>query len=187
MRIALGILAFLCFLTGCATTSEPAALEPYQLVDSRAATALGISDRVRIIVYDEPQLSGEFTVNEFGYISFPLLGDLQAAGLTIDELKSDINTRLSDGFLKEPRVAAEVSQYRPYYILGEVNQPGEYAYNTNLSVLKAVAVAQGFTYRANKTTVYIKRSDSDQEVRVKLTQTLKVYPGDIIRIGERFF
>lgn len=94
---------------------------------------------------------------------------------------------LKDGYLRDPRVSAEVLNFRPFYILGEVQEPGEYPFTNNLTVLNAVATAGGFTYRAAKDRVYIKRNGADTEQREPLTATTRVWPGDTIRIGERLF
>jgi len=120
-------------------------------------------------------------------VSFPLIGDVPAAGLTIPELQKAIETKLADGYLKEPKVSAEVLNYRPFYILGEVMKPGEYPYTSGLTVLNAVATAEGFTYRADTHKVYIKRATSLGEHEGPLTTATPVEPGDTIRIGERFF
>jgi polysaccharide export outer membrane protein len=112
---------------------------------------------------------------------------VQAEGLTISELQTSIADALSQGYINEPRVNAEVLNYRPFYILGEVNSPGEYPYTNNLTVLNAVATAEGFTYRADTRRVYIKRADGVSEQAFPLTTATQVAPGDTIRIGERFF
>lgn len=148
---------------------------------------LGSGDKLRIIVFGEDSLSGEFLVPGAGVISFPLVGDVKAAGLTVEELKNELEDKLRDGFLKDPRVSIEVLNYRPYYILGEVQKPGEYPYIVGLTVLNAVATASGFTYRADIHKVYIRRANAPKEVALKLTSTTPVEPGDTIRIGERFF
>jgi polysaccharide export outer membrane protein len=148
---------------------------------------LGPRDKVRIIVYGEPNLSGEFFVSGNGQISFPLVGDVEAANSTVAEFQARLENALRQGYLKEPRVSAEVLTYRPFYILGEVNKPGEYPYTNGLNVLNAVATAGGFTYRANQHKVFIKRSDHPDEETYELTPETMVAPGDMIRIGERFF
>lgn len=148
---------------------------------------LGSGDKVRIIVFGEESLTGEFFLSSAGTVSFPLIGDVPAAGLTIPELQKAIETKLADGYLKEPKVSAEVLNYRPFYILGEVMKPGEYPYTSGLTVLNAVATAEGFTYRADTHKVYIKRATSLGEHEVPLTTATPVEPGDTIRIGERFF
>jgi len=148
---------------------------------------LGAGDKLRIIVFGEESLSGEFFVSGGGKIAFPLIGDIDAAGVTIPDLQREIQTKLADGYLKEPRVSAEVLNYRPFYILGEVMKPGEYPYTNGLTVLNAVATAEGFTYRADTRKVFIKRATSLGEHEFPLTTATPVEPGDTIRIGERFF
>ena len=148
---------------------------------------LGPSDKVRVNVFGEEALTGEFLVGGSGKISLPLLGEVQAAGLTISQFQEEIAIALRQGYINEPRVSAEVLNYRPFYILGEVNKPGEYPYTNSLTVLNAVATAEGFTYRADTRRVYIKRADGFAELPFPLTTATQVAPGDTIRIGERFF
>ena len=151
------------------------------------AYRLGSGDQLRIIVFGEEDLSGEFFVDGSGTVSMPLIGEVEAAGRTLQEFRADLEARLRDGYLTDPRVSAEVLNYRPFYILGEVEESGEYPYTDGLTVMNAVARAGGFTYRANTRVVYIQRADSDREVEVPLTASLRVMPGDTIRIAERFF
>ncbi len=177
-------------LTSCASDNAPtqAAIEESIALEERLKDyRLGAADKVRIIVFGEPDLSGEFAVNARGQISLPLLGEVDAEGRTIEEVRQTIASGLSEGYVLSARVAAEVIEYRPYYILGEVNEPGEYPYSSGMSVIKAVAAASGFTYRVNKSAVYIERGDNGEEVKYKLTSQLMVLPGDVIRVGERFF
>jgi protein involved in polysaccharide export with SLBB domain len=148
---------------------------------------LGAGDKVRVITYGEQALTGEFFVSGAGKISLPLIGDVEAAGLSLPEFSRRVETALKDGYLKDPRVSAEVLNYRPFYILGEVNAPGTYPYTNALTVKNAVATAGGFTYRANQGKVFIKRADDTKERAYKLTDTTPVAPGDTIRIGERLF
>lgn len=148
---------------------------------------LGSADKVRIIVFDEPSLSGEFLVNANGSLSMPLIGDVPVAGSTASVVTEAIKKRLSDGFLKNPQVSIDVLTFRPFYILGEVNKPGEYPYSSGLTVFNAVATAEGFTYRANKKRVVIKHAGASEEAKEKLTPDLQVRPGDTIRIQERLF
>jgi len=149
---------------------------------------LGAGDKVRIIVFGEDSLTGEYLVpGGAGKISFPLVGDINAGGLTVGQLETELESALRDGFLKQPRVSIEVLEYRPFFILGEVMKPGEYPYTNGLTVLNAVATANGFTYRADTRKVYIRRADAAQEQQYQLTTSTPVEPGDTIRIGERFF
>jgi polysaccharide export outer membrane protein len=148
---------------------------------------LGVADKVRVNVFGEAALTGEFLVGGNGKISLPLIGETQASGLTISEFQAEVAEALRNGFITEPRVSAEVLNYRPFYLLGEVNSPGEYPYTNSLTVLNAVATAGGFTYRADNRRVYIKRADADAEAEYPLTTATRVAPGDTIRIRERLF
>lgn len=177
-------------LAGCA--QAPLSVDTGLAADDGVARVvpeyrLGPADKVRVNVFGEEALTGEFLVGGSGRISLPLIGEVQAAGLTITELQENIAAALREGYINEPRVNAEVLNYRPFYILGEVNTPGEYPYTNNLTVLNAVATAGGFTYRADTRRVYIKRADGAGEVAFPLTTATQVAPGDTIRIGERFF
>ncbi len=140
-----------------------------------------------MIVFGEDALSGQFSVGSTGKMAMPLIGDVQAAGMTITQLQTEIADALKQGYLKDPKVSAEVMTYRPFYILGEVNKPGTYPYTTGLTVQNAVATANGYTYRANTKKVFIKRESEKDEKAYPLSSTIPVAPGDTIRIGERLF
>lgn len=148
---------------------------------------LGVGDKVRVLVFNEPSLSGEFAVGANGALSLPLIGDLVASGKTIDEVSGEVQAKLGDGYLRDPKISMEVVAYRPYYILGEVKAPGTYPYVNGLTVLNAVASAQGFTPRANQNMIFIRRRGEDREVAYKLTPDLRIFPGDTVRLGERYF
>ena len=148
---------------------------------------LGAGDRVRVTVFGEPSLTGEFQVSSAGRISMPLVGDLDAVDLTVADFQRSVEQALRNGYLLEPRVSAEVLTYRPFFILGEVGSPGTYPYSAGLTVLNAVATAGGFTYRANVGRVYIRRANASAEEAFRLTSQTRVAPGDTIRIGERLF
>lgn len=148
---------------------------------------LGSGDKIRVITFGEAALTGEFTVGGSGKVSLPLVGEIDAAGLTAREFQQRVETALKEGYLKEPRVSVEVLNYRPFYILGEVKSPGTYPYTNGLTVVNAVATAGGFTYRANERRVFIKRVDDEKEKAYPLTGTTPVAPGDTIRIAERLF
>jgi polysaccharide export outer membrane protein len=152
-----------------------------------AGYVLGPGDKIRVITFGEEALTGEFFVGSQGQVSMPLIGDLKAGGLTIAQFTDEVTRALADGFLKDPRVSVEVLDFRPFYILGEVNRPGQYPYSQGLTVMDAVATAGGFTYRANTRTVFIKAGAGAVERKAPLASTTLVEPGDTIRIGERFF
>jgi protein involved in polysaccharide export with SLBB domain len=148
---------------------------------------LGPSDRVRLKVYGEQDITGEYEVDTNGYISVPLAGRVKAAGLNTRQLEKAVAAALSRGLLKDPRVNAEVATYRPFFILGEVKKAGEYPYKAGLTVLDAVASAGGYTYRANESKVVIRRAGSNVEETLPLNTPVPVFPGDNIRIPERYF
>lgn len=172
-----------------ALAQAPAAAEPAVEAPVRVVPEyhLGAGDKIRVIVYGEDQLSKEFFVSSAGNVSLPLIGDVSAVGKTVGEFQDAVAAKLRDGYLKDPKVSVEVLNYRPFYILGEVNRPGEYPYTSSLTVMNAVATAQGFTYRADQKKVYVRRADEAREEAYPLTSTTPVAPGDTIRIGERFF
>src|SRR4051812_14151680 len=124
-------------LAGCtdrAPLAEPAAVGsgPY---------VLGTGDKLRIVVYDQPSLTNLYEVDQSGDISMPLVGDISASGSTVDELAHRIETKLASGYLREPNVTVEVAIYRPFFVLGEVGNPGLYAYVPGLTAEMAIAVA----------------------------------------------
>jgi protein involved in polysaccharide export with SLBB domain len=137
-----------------------------------------------VTVFRQEQLSGEFRIDGSGSLSLPLVGDVQASGLTMRELETRIADKLKDeGYLVNPRVSAEVLIFRPFYILGEVNNPGQYEYTNGMTVTNAVALAGGYTYRADGDDIEIRRTDC----AVSADPTTKVLPGEVVFVPERFF
>ncbi len=174
-------------LGGCATGGIAPGYSNETLQRQVEVYRLGTGDRLRLNVFGEDNLSGEFVVGGAGTVSLPLIGEIMATGKSPIELKTDIEAALADGYLKAPRVNIELLNYRPFFVLGEVANSGEYPYSEDMTVLNAVATAGGFTYRANKKSVFIKRAGAAAEERFSLTATTPVQPGDTIRIGERLF
>lgn len=148
---------------------------------------LGPADRVRIKVYNESDITGEYEVNAAGFVSVPLAGEIKAAGLTTRQLEGALRQRLADGIVNDPRVNVEIAAYAPFYIHGEVKTAGEFNYRIGLTVQDAVALAGGFTYRADDHKVYVRRSGSTVEEVYGLDLPVLVSPGDNIRIPERWF
>jgi polysaccharide export outer membrane protein len=149
---------------------------------------LGAGDKVQVNVFGQPDLSGDFVVDGTGFVQLPLIGQVKAAGLSIREFETEVANALRNGqYLKDPRVSVEVVNYRPFYIIGEVNKPGEYPYVNDMSVLNAIALAGGYTFRADDSIVYIRRNGEPKENKYPADQNTRVAPGDIIRVGERFF
>lgn len=179
-RIAL----ILCLLvSACALgTAERASLatagSPYRV---------GVGDELRITIFGEENLSGVYKVGGRGVIVFPLLGEVDAAGSTIPDFREALVATLADGYLKDPNVLVELANARPVYILGEVQKPGEYPFSESMTVMQAVAKAGGFSYRANRSRVYILHFGAGEEVKYELDPAMRVAPGDTIRVGERYF
>lgn len=148
---------------------------------------LGPNDRVRVKVYGEPDVTGEYEVDSSGYVSVPLAGRVKAGGTTTRQLERAITLALAKGIVRDPRVNVEIAAYRPFYILGEVKKSGEYPYRVGMTVLDAVASAGGFTYRANESKVHLRRAGSTAEEIYPLDAPVLIFPGDNIRIPERFF
>lgn len=148
---------------------------------------LGSGDKLRVTVFGEEDLSGEFEVSGNGQISLPLIGEVEAGGKNLRALADVIEDRLQEGYLKDPKVSIDVLNYRPFYILGEVNEPGSYPYVSGMSVLNAVALGGGFTYRADKEDILIIRGGDESRKPEKATPETVVLPGDIVRVEERFF
>lgn len=144
---------------------------------------LGPGDRVRVIVYNEQDLSGDFDVDGRGQISVPLIGEVQVGGTTIRQVERAIELKFRDGFLRDPKVSAQVIGYRPFFILGEVRAPGSYPFVNGMTIVTAVAIAGGYTPRANRREIVIIRGTKEMQA----TEESIVMPGDTVRINERFF
>src|SRR5690606_13255183 len=131
-----------------------------------AAYRLAPGDKLKVIVFNEPELSGEVHVNDTGSVAFPLAGDVRAAGASIAEFQEQLTKHLRGRYVKNPKVSVEVVNYRPFNVIGEVRSGGQFPYRPGLTVQDAVAMAGGFTYRANTRTVYVRRSDAAGEITV---------------------
>lgn len=154
---------------------------------SNAVYRLGLGDKVRIQVFGEPDLSGEFQVSGAGALAAPLIGDVPAVGLTARELETALTARYRNGYLRDPKISVEVYDFRPYFILGEVEKPGRYPSSEGITVMNAIATAGGFTYRANTKKVYIRRAGETTERAADLNADIVVQPGDVLRVAERHF
>ncbi|MDB5501138.1 MAG: polysaccharide biosynthesis protein [Tardiphaga sp.] len=180
-----GLCLFLMLAAANAISSVPAAAQGQQAASG--AYTLGPTDRIRLKVYGEADISGEYEIDSNGYASIPLAGRIKAAGLTTGQLERSIAAALSKGIVRDPRVNIEIALYRPYYILGEVKKSGEYPYRIGMTILDAVASAGGFTYRANESKVFLRRAGGATEEVYPLDAPVRVFPGDNIRIPERYF
>lgn len=148
---------------------------------------LSTGDKLHIAVFGEDNLTGDYTIAPDGNIAFPLAGNIPAAGLTVPQLQQAVTNTLANRYVQNPRVTVDASNLRPFYILGEVNKPGQYSYVPDLTLLGAVATAQGFTYRADMSYVYIRHARDPSEREYPVTATTMIEPGDTIRITQRYF
>jgi polysaccharide export outer membrane protein len=189
--IRAGGLSFLFIFLVSAVVALPARAfaqaQPPTAASLEGSYVLGPMDRIRLKVYGEPDIAGEYEIDSNGQVSIPLAGHIRAAGLTTHELERAITSALSKGIVRDPRVNVEIALYRPYYILGEVKKGGEYPYRLGLTVMDAIASAGGFTYRANENKVYLRRSGAGVEEVYALDAPILIFPGDNIRIPERYF
>jgi polysaccharide export outer membrane protein len=180
MYRVLSIVCCLAALTGCAKTYPPAPV-------TDQAYHLDSGDRVRIIVYGEQSLSTDYGIDDAGNISFPMLGAVTARDATAQELQTRIaNSLVHKGLLANPAVSVEVTQYRPFFILGEVNKPGQYASGTDLNVLSGVAIAGGFTVRADQDHIKVLRTRDGLGHEYHLDLASKLLPGDVVTVPEQF-
>ncbi len=152
-----------------------------------AAYTLDSGDRLRIVVFGQEGLTNSYAVDASGHIAMPLIGSVSAHGVTTDELSSRIADKLRQGFIREPHVAVEIESYRPFFILGEVTQPGQYPYVANMTVETAVAIAGGFAPRAYRRTAVVNRFVNGQQERIIVPVTYALRPGDTVNVQERWF
>jgi len=168
------------------STGQALSLAPGRVAGS-GDYRLGPNDRTRIIVFGQPTLTGEFALDGNGMLSYPLIGNVDANGMTPSELQRTIAQKLDKDWVNNPSVSVEVSTRRPFYVVGEVHKPGSYPYVTDMSVLNAIATAGGTTYRANMSNFYIKRKQDGRVVRVLATQESQLQAGDTVVVRERLF
>ena len=186
-RLRMAIIGVALALCACASEPLPRGEGAYA-VETGVEYKLGPGDKVRVAVFGEEDLSGEFIVSNNGGVAMPLVGEVRAGGLTPVLFQQEIQEKLAaTGMVRAPRVSVDVLNYRPFYILGEINKPGQYPYAIGMTVTKAVATAGGFTYRANNRMVFLTREGSAREIPVSVTAATWIGPGDTIRIGERTF
>ena len=171
-------------LSGCATQHfAPAEFE----ASSHEAYTLASGDRLRIIVFGQDSLSNAYIVDGTGRISFPLIGLVECRGLSTAQLEQQIAHRLRQGYLREPRISVEVEQFRPFFILGEVNQSGQYPFVNGATVQTGVAIAGGFSPRGARSYAEITRIINGKPITGSVPITFPLRPGDTVTIKERLF
>ncbi len=148
---------------------------------------IGVADKIRVIVYGETDLGGDFQIDATGMVRLPLIGQVRAGGMTAHDLENNIRAALADGYVNDPRVAVEITTYRPFYIVGQVFKPGEYPYANGLTASSAVALAGGFTPKAVDSVVYIRHQGESIETRVAANDSTLIHPGDVVRVDSTTF
>lgn len=148
---------------------------------------LAAGDKVRVTVFGEDKISGDYEIDTAGYVSLPLAGTVLAGGLSKIELERELAKKLSGDYLKSPKVTVQVVNFRPFFILGEVEKPGEYQYRSGMNALSAMAMAGGPTYRASRSSILIQRAGTTDLKEYPLDTTVNILPGDLVRVPERYF
>ncbi len=167
--------------------TQPMALQDVALESPQKGYTLDSGDKLRVVVFGQDGLSASYSVDIGGNITMPLIGSVPARGKTPAQLQQAIAAKLRDGYIREPHVAAEVEAYRPFFILGEVTLPGQYPYVANMTVETAVAIAGGFTPRAQKWRVEVSHPAGGVTETLVVSPNYPVRPGDTIKIAERWF
>jgi polysaccharide export outer membrane protein len=170
-------------LAGCA----PRMVTPEFAVETAAPYQLASGDKLRVIVFGQDNLSNVYAVDGSGRISMPLIGAVDAQGRTTQQLERAIEGRLRAGYLREPKVSVEVDAYRPFFVLGEVTNSGQFPFVNGMTVQTAVAIAGGFTPRGQRNYAEVTRLMDGQLVTGTVPITYPVRPGDTIVIKERWF
>ena len=187
-----GLLLLGLVMAGCelgASLGPVSPAEQQALIELAATTSptLHPGEKIRVIVFGEDRLSGEYEIDPAGFVSLPLAGTIKAAGLSKQQLELDLSKKFSGEYLRKPRVTVDVTSFRPFYIMGEVTKAGEYPFKSGLNVMSAIAIAGGTTYRANRSTVLIQHIGENGFREYPLSPTIPVSPGDLIRVPERYF
>jgi protein involved in polysaccharide export with SLBB domain len=184
---ALALLTTACDIAPPVSPSEDQGLSGSPGASQSIEIRLEAGDKLRVTVFGEDKLSGEYQINTAGYLSLPLAGSVKVSGMTGPELERALEQKFKGPYLRNPRVTVEVLTFRPFYVLGEVQKPGEYPFRTGLNVLSAIAIAGGATYRASTSKVLIQRSGSTELHEYPQSPNVRVMPGDLVRIPERYF
>jgi polysaccharide export outer membrane protein len=176
-------------LTACDGPRGLAGELPARAAMAQADTyLLSPGDKLKVTVFNEPDLTGEFQINQAGDIAFPLVGTVPAARLSAAEFQNQLLRRLRNGYVRNARVSIEIASYRPFNVFGEVRNAGQYPFRPGLTVQDAIAIAGGFTYRANSRTAYVRRASANTELTVQLDgPRVPILPGDDVRVAERYF
>ena len=148
---------------------------------------LGPGDKVRVTIYGEADLSGEYQLDGNGNIRLPLIGLMRAVGYTAGGLEAWVRSALVPNYLRNPRINVEIVSYRPIYVVGAVQKPGQYGYINNMTLLNAVALAGGFTSQSKQSVVYVRPEGESAERTVDTRAPLLIRPGDTVRVDTTVF
>ncbi|GHB36485.1 sugar ABC transporter substrate-binding protein [Pseudovibrio japonicus] len=180
----LAVIAGLTLLASCSSYKKPGPAFHEELIQPYTLAA---SDEVRIIVFGQANLSNTYKIDQGGILAFPLIGQINASGKTPKQLASLIRTRLKSDFVRDPDVSVEVATYRPIFVMGEVNNAGQYAYLPGMTVQNAIATAGGFSARAHHQNIDLTRQLGSEVASGRATITAPVRPGDTLYVHERLF
>lgn len=161
--------------------------QPYAYAPSQQPYTLDSGDKLRIVVFGQEGITNSYTVDAGGNVNLPLIGAVPARGYTSQQLTQAITAKLKQGYVRDPSVSVEVEAYRPFFILGEVTNPGQYPYVANMTAETAVAIAGGFSPRADKRNVQLSRNIPGQQMRGSVPLGTPLRPGDTIVVKERWF
>jgi len=182
LALALGLAA-----SGCSSIAQVSEADQHQILAESQAPRLQAGEKIRVNVYGEASLSGDYQIDPSGFVSLPLAGNIKAAGLTQSELEQALAASFRSQYLKNPKVTVSVAEFRPFYIIGEIEKPGSYPYTSGLNVLSAIAIAGGTTYRASKSAILIQHPGESALREYPLDSSVPILPGDIIKIPQRYF
>ncbi len=184
MRKSFGMMVVLLIAAGCSgyrptpPAFHEAITKPY---------VLGAGDRVRVTVFEQEGLSNTYNIDQSGYLAFPLIGAVPARGLTAQQIEQEIAAKLRDGYVRNPDVSVEIDRYRPIFVMGEVGASGQYSYVPDMTVQKAIAIAGGFSARANQSNVDVTRDINGRVITGRVLTSDPLLPGDTVYIRERLF
>ena len=181
------LLAVALLVSGCAGGSISEVEQQSLAAAAIAPAKLQAGDTVRIVVFGEDKLSGEYQIDQSGQISLPLAGTVKAQDLTQTELEQALAKKFRSEYLRNPKVTVTIATLQPYYIMGEVKNPGQFAYRSGLNVLTAMAIAGGPTYRASRSTVQIQRRGEPTKREYPISASVPILPGDVVNVPERYF
>ncbi len=159
---------------------------PHAVAESDGPYLLDTGDKLRVFVYGQPNLSRIYTVDHGGMITVPLIGAVKARGLTTFDLEGVIRRRLGAEYVRNPQVTVDINQNRPFFILGEVRNAGQFPYVSGMTVQTAVAIAGGYSERASDRQFRITRRINGYVEQIEAPSDYVVKPGDTILVYERF-